>query len=189
MQMILFIQFIFRRPMSARRNTAVCTNSVCQSCEMRQMWAGSGQMYSFSSEGTAYWVWLQGMVALNPNSALMGGRGWERYVWNWMRGEWGERLSEADVTPISSLCLNKSCSRSFYLHMLTGTSEFPEERCRGKRWREKKTEEEKPGRAVSKSLSGPFSSCDVILIKPYSTNSHFLIHTCTKVQKGVENKN
>lgn len=30
-------------------------------------------------------------------------------------------------------CLNKSCSRSFYLHMLTGTSEFPEERRREKR--------------------------------------------------------
>lgn len=56
----------------------------------------------------------------------------------------------------------------------------------GKDGGKKKTEEEKPGRAVSKSLSGPFSRCDVILIKPYSTNSHFLIHTCTKVQKGVE---
>lgn len=31
----------------------------------------------------------------------------------------------ADVTLIPSRCLNKSCSRSFYLHMLTGTSEIP----------------------------------------------------------------
>lgn len=53
-------------------------------------------------------------------------------------GGWGERLSEADVTPLSSLCLNKSCSRSFYLHMLTGTSEFPEETCREKKMKDKK---------------------------------------------------
>lgn len=36
-------------------------------------------------------------------------------------------MSEADVTPPPSSppsrCLNKSCTKSFYLHMLTGTVE------------------------------------------------------------------
>lgn len=103
-------------------------------------------------------------------------------------------MSEADVTPISSLCLNKSCSRSFYLHMLTGTSEFPEERCRGKKMEGEKNRGREPERAVpitaAKGLSGLFSSRGVILIKPCSSNSFFfLIHTCTesdKVQEGVE---
>lgn len=59
-------------------------------------------------------------------------------------------MSEADVTPLSSLRLNKSCSRSFYLHMLTGTSEFPEERCREKKMEKKKTE--KRHREIEKEL-------------------------------------
>lgn len=67
---------------------------------------------------------------------------------------WGSEGGEeeaADVTPISSLCLNKSCSRSFYLHMLTGTSEIPggetpsEKRQRTTKKRKKQLEEPERG--------------------------------------------
>ena len=61
-------------------------------------------------------------------------------------------MSEADVTPLSSPCLNKSCSRSFYLHMLTGTSEFPEERCREKKMEKKKKKQRKRHRETEKEL-------------------------------------
>ena len=89
------------------------------------------------------------------------------------------------------LCLNKSCSRSFYLHMLTGTSEFP----RGEMWREKdgeeKTKTEKETQRwrktcahhCCKGLSGLFSSHGVILIKPCSSDLLFLIHTHTEIEK------
>ena len=66
-----------------------------------------------------------------------GRQRWSEICLGLNEGAWGEWLSGTDVTPLASLCLNKSCSRSFNLHMLTGTSEFPEERCR-----EKKTGEE-----------------------------------------------
>lgn len=49
MHSIFCIQSIFRRPTSAKRNTPMSANRVCQQGRMRQMWAGSGQTYSFSS--------------------------------------------------------------------------------------------------------------------------------------------
>lgn len=80
--------------------------------------------------------------------------------------------------------------------MLTGTSEFPEERCGEKKMERKKTEKETQRdreRAVpitaAKGLSGLFSSHGVILIKPCSPNLLFLIHTHTekeKLQEGDE---
>lgn len=127
MHMIPCIQSIFRRPNS------VCANRVCQQSGMRQMWAGSGQMYSFSSEkgrlsGVDCRVWLPHIPPVRWGEAEV-----ERDMFGMEWGGWGEGLSEADVTPPPLPCLNKSCSRSFYLHMLTGTSEFPEERCREKK--------------------------------------------------------
>lgn len=95
----------------------------------------------FLQRGRPTFIWLQGMVAPNPNSAVMRGRGRERYVWQWMRGM-RRKVVRSRCDPLSSLCLNKSCSRSFYLHMLTGTSELPEETHREKKMEDKKTEEE-----------------------------------------------
>lgn len=106
---------------------------------------------------------------------------------------WNEGDEEKQMWPPSlpSPRLNKSCSRSFYLHMLTGTSEFPEERSREKKDGERKNRER--DRAVpiaaAKGLSGLFSSHGVILIKPCSSDSLFRIHTHTereKVQEGDE---
>lgn len=98
-------------------------------------------------------------------------------------------MSEADVTPISSLCLNKSCSRSFYLHMLTGTSEFPEERCREKKMEGEKNRGREPEKAVpitaAKGLSGLFSSHGVIPIKEAPAPIHFFF-LFTLAQKVIK---
>lgn len=70
-----------------------------------------------------------------------GRQRWSEDMFGIERGGSVEGLLEADVTPsLLFPCLNKSCSRSFYLHMLTGTSEFPTERCREKKMRKKRTE-------------------------------------------------
>lgn len=145
MHMIFCIEPIFRRPTSAKRNMPVCANMVCQQSGLKQMWAGSGQMYSFSSErerlsGVDCRGWLPHIPPVRWGEAEV-----ERDMFGMERGGWGEGLSEADVTPLSSPCWNKSCSRSFYLHMLTGTSEFPEEKCGEKKMRRKKTEKETQG--------------------------------------------
>lgn len=137
------IQSIFRSLTSAKHNMPVCANRVCQQSGMRQMWAGSGQMYSFSSE----------------RGRLSGAdcRGWLPHIPPVWRGEaeveqdmfgmdWGggqEKGCQKQMWPPPPFpplcpCLNKSCSRSFYLHMLTGTSEFPEEKCREKKMGKKK---------------------------------------------------
>lgn len=159
MHWVLCIQSIFRRPTSAKRNMPVCANRVCQQSEMRQMWAGSGQMYSFSSErgqlsGVDCRGWLPHIPPVQWGKAEVE---WDMFGMEW--GGSGEGLSEADVTPsLSSPCLNKSCSRSFYLHMLTGTSEFPEERCTEKKREKTERTQRARERAVpitaAKGLSG-----------------------------------
>lgn len=112
------------------------------------------------------------MAAPHPTSAVRGGRGGTRHVWDELR-EMRSQLSEADVTPLTSLCLNKSCSKSFYLHMLTGTSEFPEEKCREKNMHNKKknhknveTQRQRSLPATAaKGLSRFFFHRGIILIK------------------------
>lgn len=139
----VYTQTVFRRPTPAKRNMPVCPNRVCQQSGMRQMWARSGQMYSFSSErrglsGVDCRGWLPHIPPARWGEAEV-----ERDMFGMEWGGWGEELSEADVTPFSSFCLNKSCSRSFYLHMLTGTSELPEERCREKKNNRKKDKKQR----------------------------------------------
>lgn len=171
----------------------VCANRVCQQSRVRQMWAWSGQMYSFSSEGgrLSGVDWREQLPHIPPVWWVKAEVERDMFGIEW--GGWGKGLSEADVTPLSSPCLNKSCSRSFYLHMLTGTSELPGERCREKKMKKKKTEEEIQWdweRAVpimaAKGLNGLFSSHGVILIKPFSSNSLFLTHICREIEKVQE---
>lgn len=82
---------------------------------------------------------LQGMVAPHPTSAMWGGRGGARRL-GWNKGDKEKGCQKQMCAPPPFL--NKSCSKSFYLHMLTGTSEFPEERCKEKKM-ERKREKEK----------------------------------------------
>lgn len=94
---------------SAKRNTAVCTNWVCQRSGMKQMWARSGQMYSFSSErgrlsGVDCRGWLPHILpVVVVVVGWIGGAGAgeeERDMFGMEWGGWGEGLlSEADVTP------------------------------------------------------------------------------------------
>ncbi len=83
-----------------------------------------------------------------------GRQRWSETCLGWNTRDEEKGLSAADVTPFSSSCLNKSCSRSFYLHMLTGTSEFPEERCREKKEEKKnrKKDKRRRGRELCPSL-------------------------------------
>lgn len=145
LHMILCIQSIFRRPTTAKCNMPVCTNRGCQQSGMRQMWTGSGQIYCYSSErGRLSWGYCRGWLPHIPpvrcGEAEVG-----RDVWDGMRGM-RRRVVRSRCAPppppFPSPFLNKSCSKSFYLHMLTGTSEFPEERCKEKKM-ERKREKEK----------------------------------------------
>lgn len=177
MHKILRIQSIFRGPTSAKRNMPVCPTGFVSRAGWDRCELGLDKCILFLQRGRPTLFDRREMVAPNPKSAVMRGRGRERYVWDWMRGM-RRKVVRSRCDPLSSLCLNKSCSRSFYLHMLTGTSEFPEETCREKKVEEKNRGRE-PERAVPidapKGLSGLFSGHGAIL----QLNSLFLIHTCT----------
>lgn len=139
--------------------------SLCQAehaCVRKQGLSGA------RDETDVSWVWTnvffffrgEGLLGLTagdgcPKSQQCGdGRQrWSETCLGLNEGGWGERLSKADVTPISSLCLNKSCSRSFYLHMLTGTSEFPEERCREEKMEGGKKQRKRTRKRTRKSCA------------------------------------
>lgn len=138
-----------------------CNACVCKHCLLLhwdiagEMWAGSRQMYSFSSGGKPG---LQDTVAPNPKVAATGSRGGAQCLWDWVR--WMSRKagrSRCDPPPPipPSLCLNKSCSRSFYLYMTTGSSKFPVDGCREEKNRLRKVERLVPFTAAQ-GLSGFF---------------------------------
>lgn len=120
-------------------------------CQTQHAYVRKQGLSAEQDETDVSWVWTNVFFFFRERGfSEVDCRGWLPHIppvqwgkteveWDMFGIEWGrsgEGLSETDVTPsLSSPCLNKSCSRSFYLHMLTGTSEFPEERCK-----EKKTE-------------------------------------------------
>lgn len=77
------------------------------------------------------------------------GRGGEEHVLDGMKRmrRWVLR-SRCDPPFSLPCCLNKSCSRSFYLHMLTGTSEFPRETTRANEMKGEKKKQRKRQREI-----------------------------------------